>query len=591
MARRLLPKSRVIYPRLAIAICALAAPLSSQTRLTLAQVNQRRPPDFAPLYENTVALVQGVVNCAAMHFPEYTALAMDDGASGAILNDRLPSRMLDRYRPGDQIRVQALVSQRGGMAVLVPQQIELVGQKPVPPPISVPLKDLQNFRYEGRLVRTEGPIQGMAQTTSGPSITLAAADTFFVFLPREQNRRGNEFASFRKGDVVEATGIAAQYCPRPPYNRGFEVLAPGPESVLRKEAALEFPVAATAGGLLLLGLTGLILWSRERRLRGHRERLRRIYQLGEDILGAASAEAICKRIAESLPSILGITRVHLYVHNRAAKTLEGVAGQPGEAVSIPLSEPPAGARSGAAACFHYRTLLVIPDIARSPFPTLPAQSAAPGSPKSLLFVPMMAQGEVIGVMELDQDDRMRDFSADEQALAQHLGNQIGVALRLLAQRTVQEQLFRTEKLAAVGRLISGVVNELQTPLRSIGELAAARSNAILRNPPSTICKSSPPRRSALPPWWRGWFLTPAPSSRESPPGLDYRAAAQHDRIPGGRLESVRHPPGGNHQPRAPVCLGLAGPTGAGVPEPVGARRTGLGGKPAQNHFHPHQYSG
>ena len=58
---------------------------------------------------------------------------------------------------------------------------------------------------------------------------------------------------------------------------------------------------------------------------------------------------------------------------------------------------------------------------------------------------MMAQSEVIGVLELDQDDRVRDFTADEQALAQHLGNQIGVAIRLLDQRTVQEQLFRTEK--------------------------------------------------------------------------------------------------------------------------------------------------
>src|SRR5207302_6020148 len=86
-------------------------------------------------------------------------------------------------------------------------------------------------------------------------------------------------------------------------------------------------------------------------------------------------------------------------------------------------------------------------------------------------VPMMAQSEVIGVLELDQDDRVRDFTADEQALAQHLGNQIGVAIRLLDQRTVQEQLFRTEKMAAVGRLISGVVNELQTPLASITELA------------------------------------------------------------------------------------------------------------------------
>jgi CheY-like chemotaxis protein len=93
---------------------------------------------------------------------------------------------------------------------------------------------------------------------------------------------------------------------------------------------------------------------------------------------------------------------------------------------------------------------------------------------------MLAQSEVVGVLELDQDDRLRDFTADEQALAQHLGNQIGVAVRLLDQRSVQEQLSRTEKLAAIGRLISGVVNELQTPLSSISDLAArAQSKGLI----------------------------------------------------------------------------------------------------------------
>jgi CheY-like chemotaxis protein len=88
-----------------------------------------------------------------------------------------------------------------------------------------------------------------------------------------------------------------------------------------------------------------------------------------------------------------------------------------------------------------------------------------------MFVPMLAQGEAIGVLELVRDDRTHDFTADEQTLAQHMSNQVGVAVRLLDQRSVQEQLYRTEKLAAVGRLISGVVNQLLTPLASISELA------------------------------------------------------------------------------------------------------------------------
>jgi GAF domain-containing protein len=224
-----------------------------------------------------------------------------------------------------------------------------------------------------------------------------------------------------------------------------------------------------AFGLILVLCITFFLWSRERRLRRQRERLRKTYSLGEEILSASSPEAILKRVSASLTAVLGVTRVHLYVYNRTTKTLDALADEHSAGASISLSSPPGGTEAGAVACFHYRTLLAIPDIDRSPFPMGPRDGER--APKSLLFVPMLTQGEVTGVLGLDQDDRVRDFTPDEQSLAQHLANQIGVALRLLDQRSVQEQLFRTEKLAAVGRLISGVVNELQTPLASISDLA------------------------------------------------------------------------------------------------------------------------
>jgi GAF domain-containing protein len=239
--------------------------------------------------------------------------------------------------------------------------------------------------------------------------------------------------------------------------------------LIRTERSGTLSPLVVAIGLSAVLVIGFVLWNRERRLRWQRERLRKTYQLGEEILSASSMEAILTGISESLPRILGVTRVHLYVYNRGTKALNAVVSGGHQPVSISLSSPPGGTHAGAVACFHYRTLLVIPDIDRSPFPI--AAGAGEDSPKSLLFVPMLSQGEVAGVLELDQDDRARDFTTDEQALAQHLGNQIGVAIRLLDQRSVQEQLFRTEKLAAVGRLITGVVNELQTPLSSISELA------------------------------------------------------------------------------------------------------------------------
>jgi GAF domain-containing protein len=248
----------------------------------------------------------------------------------------------------------------------------------------------------------------------------------------------------------------------PPARAGVCLLLPPEGNWLLQPLLLTF-------GLVMLLAISFFLWSRERRLRRQRERLRKTYHLGEEILGASSPETILKRVSDSLTAVLGVTRVRLYVYNRAAKSLDPLAEDASEAPSISLSSPPAGAQAGAVACFHYRTLLAIPDIHRSPFPM--GSPAGETAPKSLLFVPMLAQGEVTGILELDQDDRVRDFSTDEQALAQHLANQIGVAFRLLDQRSVQEQLFRTEKLAAVGRLISGVVNELQTPLTSISDLA------------------------------------------------------------------------------------------------------------------------
>ncbi len=84
-----------------------------------------------------------------------------------------------------------------------------------------------------------------------------------------------------------------------------------------------------------------------------------------------------------------------------------------------------------------------------------------------MFVPMFAQNEPLGVLALCHITNAWTYNQDEQAAAQHFANQIATSLRLLEQRTMREQLFRSEKLAATGQLISGVVDELQSPLESV----------------------------------------------------------------------------------------------------------------------------
>jgi len=241
----------------------------------------------------------------------------------------------------------------------------------------------------------------------------------------------------------------------------------GPLLLMTMPVALPF-------GIFAIAAIVFAIWRRDERLRGQREMLRRAYELGEELLGASSADQILDKVRMVVPKIFGVSAAHLYLYNRHAKTLEAV-DRGADQAPIPLSAPQAGPQAGAVACFHYRILLAIPDTSRSPFPVtgVPGPEGTKAAPRSLLFVPMLAQGAVLGILQMDQCERTRAFSRDEQTLTQHLANQIGVAVKLLDQRSVREQLFRTEKLAAVGQLISGIVNDLRTPLAAIGNLAQA----------------------------------------------------------------------------------------------------------------------
>lgn len=450
----------------------------AQSPVVLGDLNQRKPPDYSSILLGQSVIVRGTVSARAYHFPLYTVLTIEDSGGAASLEVRNSDPRLDGFQPGDQVAATGRVSEVSGMTTVFVDRVSQVGQKPAPTPTALALGDACTFRHLSQLIRVQGQIQAIADTWSGAYVDLKqdSSRAYRIFLPRSSEQPSPNLSRFSIGDRIEVVGSAFQYKAHSPYTEGFEMLAEGPAAVtlLSRHALVPPWMLALVLGFIV-GCT-LLFWRRERNLRIGRERLRKTYHLAEEILGASSAEGILKGIEETLPSILNVTRVRLYSHNRGSKTLDAMRGETGEAVSISLTAPPSGPQAGAVACFHYRTLLVIPDIDRSPFPMArqsagSANGAPQGGPKSLLLVPMMSQGEVIGVLELDQDEHTRDFSADEQALAQHLANQIAVALRLMDQRSVQEQLFRTEKLAAVGRLISGVVNELQTPLSSISDLA------------------------------------------------------------------------------------------------------------------------
>ena len=165
------------------------------------------------------------------------------------------------------------------------------------------------MRTWGGWCRTEGTVVRSTATTIGRWRALLSAGKTTT---RSSSRahRGNakvEFADIHLATRCGPPGSRSNTA-RPPFNAGFELLVAN-SSGRAGGAAGSGPPAGDRGDLSGLLLVGFFLWSRERRLRGQRRRLRRTYQLGEEILSAASAATILKRISEALPSILGMTRV------------------------------------------------------------------------------------------------------------------------------------------------------------------------------------------------------------------------------------------------------------------------------------------
>ncbi len=210
----------------------------------------------------------------------------------------------------------------------------------------------------------------------------------------------------------------------------------------------------------------LAFWRRDRRTEVTPQQMRALYALSEDILTADSPAAIERRLSEVLERAMGVTRVRLYVYDRRTRTLEHVGAARGSVRTFSVSEPPGPPASVAAMAFRNRAMLAVPDSSDSPFFH---GDKLDGCPHAALFVPMQGPTEPAGLIELDQDDRPRTFSSIEKAAAQHLANLASIALRGIAWRASQEQLFHGQRLAAAGELISSIAGQLKSPLEAIAQ--------------------------------------------------------------------------------------------------------------------------
>lgn len=450
-------------------LLALPWAVAAQEFQTLEQAASRTERDWDAAYEGRTVAVRAQVSAAPVWAVGVYYLPVRDLAGHGLLlrGDR---EQFAGVTPGDWIEVRGTIQSRGGLPLLAPSAIITMRHDVPPEPKELALSDLCRLRYLGLVVRTYATVTAIGENLGGKTLQVSDhGSSLAVFLPRAANSSAPQLMRLRAGDRVRLTGLATQYSLEPPHDSGFQLMLTGPGDVeVLAEASMVPPVVlASAAGVIAL-LLG-VWWIRERRMSAQRRSMRAFHALSEEIVSAASPVEIAEKLAGVLPAVTRATSVRLYLFSRRNNSLERVptSAEP-EPMAVAIDAPPDGLASGAVVCFRNRTLLNIPDVRRSPFVNPETKL---NLPRSAMFVPLFAQNGVLGVLEVGNGRRPGYFTLEEQAATQHLANQVAAALKLQDQQTMREQLFRSEKLAATGQLISGVASELRAPLENILQLS------------------------------------------------------------------------------------------------------------------------
>lgn len=451
--------------RLLTLLTLSCAPAFAQLQLTLEQAGSRTGADFTPVYEGKEISVRGQVSSKPIWSgdADIDFLPIQDQAAYGLLL-QADAAIINNVEPGDWIDVSGAMTRRAGMPVLVLHQLHVTRHGTPPPPRDLRLEALNSFRYLGVLITTQSRISAAADDSHADLISLAnRGGQIRVLLSRVRRGAKGGLQGYRTGDLVRATGIAMQYCTSPPYDRSYQLLLANSGSLVLVEKAWLFPPSTLLTAVLVILSLLSMLALRERFIARQRRTLRALHAAGEDVIASTSPAEIVRRLEAVLPKLSRLTGVGIFTANRQNQTLECFYGEGSASEYANMQPPAAPIFEAASAAFRNRTILCVPDSRRSPF--FPSSKTPP--PRSALFVPMFAQSELIGVLAMETADRVRHFGDEEQAAIQHLSNQVAAALKLLEQQSIREQVFRTEKLASAAQLMSGIANELRTPIESI----------------------------------------------------------------------------------------------------------------------------
>ncbi len=232
--------------------------------------------------------------------------------------------------------------------------------------------------------------------------------------------------------------------------------------------AVSLPWAPLGAIVALAVVIGYGLVSARRMVRRRRER-RRLYQFGERLLSSQSFVESLRLLETVLPDLLGVKEVRVYLQDRATRSmqrLEVAAASGASPTPVLAPEHNRFLEKFVDLCFRNRSLIVAPDTRRSP---LFDGSQAAETPRSMAFVPMFSQEDLLGVMTTGSSGKARHYTEDERELLQHLANQAAIGIKLLEQKSLWGQADAEARLDAQFQLLASTAGELRQTLSALSE--------------------------------------------------------------------------------------------------------------------------
>ncbi len=214
-----------------------------------------------------------------------------------------------------------------------------------------------------------------------------------------------------------------------------------------------------------------------------RRQLETAHAAAAQSLGAVDRESALQPIAAALPSLLDATNAQVLLVDSGEQQMVYVAGAKGR----PRGALSMSTISGPVTCFRAKETTEVADAENCPF--ISKEWVAKRRLKSALYVPILSGGACIGVIEIEDRTHKRGFDEEQLAVAEHLARIAELSLRLCDQRSMTEQLHRSEKLASVSELANAMASELSEPFAEAQRLLSAGGSLGLREAAEQVSRA------------------------------------------------------------------------------------------------------